>query len=252
MALLTLNCFATSKRPDITMRSSLRLLARYLEPGLPTGLTGLLTHATPRSTLLALYRTTLDKLEKLPESSLYRQSSEAVTKSRLSSVESTVPAGYQEWVSKAHKVIADNPDKFWLAGDEVSKSGMRTVHIEGKTYLTPEKHVPGDVRSEEWNAEPDAGIALEGQRSAKEKEEMVRSEQAKARQITPVTSLPDEPQLTADQWVSILSDGCIHGSLPRIRIAELENSIGAGLIEEVIQVAEGELKLVNIMHENQV
>lgn len=181
------------------MRSSLRLLARYLEPGLPTGLTGLLTHATPRSTLLALYRTTLSKLEKLPEASLYRQSSEAVTKSRLSSVESTVPAGYEEWVSKARKVIADNPDKFWLAGDEVSKPGMRTVHIEGATYLTPEKHVPGDVRSEEWNAEPDAGVALEGQRSAKEKEEMVRSEQTKAQQITPVTSLPDEPQLTADQ-----------------------------------------------------
>jgi NADH dehydrogenase (ubiquinone) 1 alpha subcomplex subunit 5 len=31
------------------------------------------------------------------------------------------------------------------------------------------------------------------------------------------------------------------------RIAELETKIGAGLIEEVIQVAEGELKLVDIM-----
>lgn len=31
------------------------------------------------------------------------------------------------------------------------------------------------------------------------------------------------------------------------RIAELENKIGAGLIEEVIQVAEGELKLVDTM-----
>lgn len=31
------------------------------------------------------------------------------------------------------------------------------------------------------------------------------------------------------------------------RIEELENKIGAGLIEEVIQVAEGELKLVDTM-----
>jgi NADH dehydrogenase (ubiquinone) 1 alpha subcomplex subunit 5 len=34
--------------------------------------------------------------------------------------------------------------------------------------------------------------------------------------------------------------------LPR-RIQELENKIGAGLIEEVIQVAEGELKLIDHM-----
>lgn len=31
------------------------------------------------------------------------------------------------------------------------------------------------------------------------------------------------------------------------RISELETKIGAGLIEEVIQVAEGELKLVDTM-----
>ena len=31
------------------------------------------------------------------------------------------------------------------------------------------------------------------------------------------------------------------------RVGELENKIGAGLIEEVIQVAEGELKLATVM-----
>ena len=36
------------------------------------------------------------------------------------------------------------------------------------------------------------------------------------------------------------------------RIAEIENKIGAGLIEEVIQVAEGELKLVDTMTEAKV
>ena len=36
------------------------------------------------------------------------------------------------------------------------------------------------------------------------------------------------------------------------RIAELENQIGAGLIEEVIQVAEGELKLVDVLAKSQV
>jgi len=36
------------------------------------------------------------------------------------------------------------------------------------------------------------------------------------------------------------------------RIRDLEEKIGAGLIEEVIQVAEGENRLVDIMVENKV
>lgn len=36
------------------------------------------------------------------------------------------------------------------------------------------------------------------------------------------------------------------------RISEAENQIGGGLIEEVIQVAEGELKLVDTMAESKV
>lgn len=35
--------------------------------------------------------------------------------------------------------------------------------------------------------------------------------------------------------------------LSRFRISDVENQIGAGLIEEVIQVAEGEMQLVDIM-----
>lgn len=36
------------------------------------------------------------------------------------------------------------------------------------------------------------------------------------------------------------------------RISEIENRIGAGLIEEVIQVAEGELKLVDVLAKSKV
>jgi NADH dehydrogenase (ubiquinone) 1 alpha subcomplex subunit 5 len=36
------------------------------------------------------------------------------------------------------------------------------------------------------------------------------------------------------------------------RIADLEQQFGSGLLEEVIQVAEGENKLVDVMLENQV
>lgn len=37
-----------------------------------------------------------------------------------------------------------------------------------------------------------------------------------------------------------------------IRISEIENKIGGGLIEEVIQVAEGELRLVDEMVKSKV
>lgn len=36
------------------------------------------------------------------------------------------------------------------------------------------------------------------------------------------------------------------------RVSEIENQIGAGLIEEVIQVAQGELKLVDEMAKHKV
>jgi hypothetical protein len=39
---------------------------------------------------------------------------------------------------------------------------------------------------------------------------------------------------------------------PRDRISAIENEIGAGLIEEVIQVAEHEHELVNEMHKTKV
>ena len=38
----------------------------------------------------------------------------------------------------------------------------------------------------------------------------------------------------------------------RFRVSEVESQIGAGLIEEVIEVAEGELKLVDVMAEHKV
>ena len=44
----------------------------------------------------------------------------------------------------------------------------------------------------------------------------------------------DALQKHADMWLSY-------------RVAEMEARIGSGLIEEVVQVAEGELKLVDIM-----
>jgi NADH dehydrogenase (ubiquinone) 1 alpha subcomplex subunit 5 len=95
-----------------TMRRTFRLLAavkpaRYIESGRPTGLAGLYSHPSPRSTLLFLYSSTLDKLKAVPGHSVYRQSVEAVTKHRMQIVEQAVPPGYEEWAATARKLLAD-------------------------------------------------------------------------------------------------------------------------------------------------
>ena len=99
------------------MRSTTRLLAvvkseRFLTPGNPTGLTGLLTHPAPRSQLISLYSSTLDKLSKLPEYSVYRQSAEAITKQRLSIINGFKPPGYEEWAQRAKQKIKEHPNVF--------------------------------------------------------------------------------------------------------------------------------------------
>jgi len=120
------------------MRATLRLLAavrpaagRYLETGAPTGLAGLVTHGTPRSTLLFLYTSTLDRLRAaaVPEHSVYRQSVEAVTRHRMALVEGVVPAGHAEWAARAEKILGENPEEFDVAAAG-GVSGARAVRVE--------------------------------------------------------------------------------------------------------------------------
>jgi NADH dehydrogenase (ubiquinone) 1 alpha subcomplex subunit 5 len=111
------------------MRPSIRLWAtvkpaRYLTANNPTGLTGLLTHPAPRSTLLYLYQTTLEKLTQLPEHSIYRRSTESLTKHRLSIVEATKPAGYEEWAQKARDLLKQHPGVFDTATIDESARGV--------------------------------------------------------------------------------------------------------------------------------
>jgi NADH dehydrogenase (ubiquinone) 1 alpha subcomplex subunit 5 len=186
------------------MRSTFRLLAsvkpaRYLEPGAMTGITGLYTHGSPRSTLLYLYGTTLEKLKAFPESSLYRQSVEALTRHRLALVEQTVPPGHAEWAVRAQKVIAEHPEQFQLASGRVDGSGARTVTLGGTTFLVGKSHGEHDIRTEEWDGETDEGAELEGPRSAEERADQVLiAERVALNEVTKVT-WEAEPQLTADQ-----------------------------------------------------
>jgi len=142
------------------MRRTFRQLAavkpaRYLEPGAPTGLTGLNTHPAPRSTLLYLYSSTLDKLKEIPESSLYRQSTEALTKHRMSIVSAVEPDGYKEWSEKAKKVIAEHPEVFNTPEGGVDYDMGRHLKIlrDGKVFVRSKTDQEFDDMTEEWDGE---------------------------------------------------------------------------------------------------
>ncbi|KAL7785950.1 ETC complex I subunit conserved region domain-containing protein [Trichoderma ceciliae] len=204
------------------MRPTFRVLASYLESGTPTGITGLWTHKTPRSTLLYLYSTTLNRLQSIPETSLYRQSVEATTKHRMKLVENFTPPGYEEWTLKAKELMRQKPHQFEAASDRVDGSGARTYKFGNRIFVVGTEHEARDIRIEEWNGESE----VRGDDHIIEPPEQTFNDEK--------MEWEDEPQLTAEQ------------------VRELEQQLGAGLIEEVIEVAEGELRLIETMEKAQV
>ncbi|PSR81977.1 ETC complex I subunit conserved region-domain-containing protein [Coniella lustricola] len=226
-------------RPALRLFASVKPVApRYLEVGAPTGLTGLFTNPSPRSTLLYLYSSTLDKLRNsaIPETSVYRQSVEAVTKHRLALVQAVQPAGYDEWRTRALAALERHPEHFAAADGtaRLLKDGSlaASVNRDGTLFVLNEGKGDVDVRYNEWDGEPER----ETPTSSMSEEESKRVWDPKREDPSAVRDAEweNEPQLTA------------------VQIEELENKIGAGLIEEVIQVAENEYKLIDTMVEAKV
>lgn len=215
------------------MQAARRLLAAvkpsaFLEPGAPTGLTGLYTHRSPRSALIYAYNSTLDKLKQVPETSVYRQSTEALTKHRLKIVESYLPTGYEAWQDEVASYVAKNQRVF-------ERHGLGTQHkVNGLTFLKI-RRVEEPTEEDEWDKDPSAAqpVLIEG--TVNEAEAKLNRERIASAEFYPEDlnqlKLPEEPQLTREQ------------------ISALENEIGAGLIEEVIQVAMGEEELARKMLE---
>ena len=207
------------------MRATSRLLAaaarpaaRYLEPGTPTGLTGLATHSSPRATLLYLYTATLEKLRRgVPEHSVYRQSVEALTRQRLALVEATVPPGYDEWAARARRLLREHPEQFSVeaaatrAATGVSARGSpATVRVDvdddgdgsgGRTFVVARLPEDVDVRYLEWDGEVDEGPEPEGSRTLEERDGMRKIFQRRDIADQDAVEWEPEPPLTADQCV---------------------------------------------------
>jgi NADH dehydrogenase (ubiquinone) 1 alpha subcomplex subunit 5 len=178
------------------MRAAARLLAsvrqgKYLEPGTPTGLTGLLTHPSPRSTLLYHYTATLDKLQQIPESSVYRQATEALTKHRLKIIEEAIPAGWTQWQQTVQDKVHEDPTAF-----------QSTTTSQG-TVVQPPKFQELDPRTleSEWDGEPHVnfppGMRTEAQRAPHVKAFKGDVNYMPERTMSPI-KLPPEPQYTVE------------------------------------------------------
>ncbi|ETN47188.1 uncharacterized protein HMPREF1541_01379 [Cyphellophora europaea CBS 101466] len=209
------------------MRSSARLfasVAKYLEPNTPTGLTGISTHPSPRAALVYTYRTTLDRLNQLPPTSVYRQSVENLTKHRLAIVEEQIPEGFEAWKERVAKQVAASPEaysKFQNPDGSFSYSA-----------LAESKPIPwdGTVSKKTAHNTVSAGLADAEAKAKSAQAEIDQSDKEDREGVLPtVDDLETEPPLTAEQ------------------IESIENKIGAGLIEEVIVVAQNELELAGEM-----
>ncbi|OQE31540.1 hypothetical protein PENSTE_c001G03275 [Penicillium steckii] len=218
------------------MRSALRLLAnvkpRYLEAFAPTGLTGLVTHPNPRPTLIYLYYQTLQKLQAFPETSAYRQAAEATTRHRLKIVESKIPPGFEAWKERVDKLIAAEPERFAALKQSAGpfgyvgvqrKDGTDNPHglaWDGVQFDGPDTN--GATRTAEEEAALDQMLEHATKRTGK------------ADLFLEEMKWENEPALEADQ------------------VSQIEKEIGHGLLEEIIEVAQGELKLAHELHEAKV
>jgi len=183
------------------MRGALRLLAKvqpekFLEVGAPTGLTGILTHPHPRPTLIYTYNQILNKLKAIPESSVYRQSTEAVTKSRLKIIQDTKPTGYEEWRLRVKAAVEENPAAYAHVMQEdgsIAFSEPSTKDSEGSDIVFPKLFSEGPCDEATMNLRAEA-IKADIER------------QSVAQPPKP-SELEHEPPLDKDQYVAILGGG---------------------------------------------
>lgn len=187
----------------------MRLLAnvkpgRFLEAGTPTGLTGLFTHEAPRSALIYIYTSTLEKLKALPETSVYRQSAESLTNHRLNIVEAVKPPGWEEWAERAKAKIAAHPEVFNTPEGGVDhEGGTFGKHVksvkQGRTFVTTKNQEEPDEREEEWDGEAVGAPVLEGPKGSAESKDLKDIGRLRPGSDQKTVTWEPEPPLEASQ-----------------------------------------------------
>lgn len=174
--------------------AGVRSAAKYLEPNVPTGLTGLPTHPAPRPALIYTYKQILSKLEQIPHSSVYRQSTEALTKHRLNIVEATKPEGYERWLERVKQQIEKSPEAYSKYKNE--DGSIRHEELwEDKSPVWDGAVSRSDARGEGSNTMREAD-----QKAQIVKEEVEREDEAALKGSAPsLDDLEAEPPLTSEQ-----------------------------------------------------
>lgn len=185
------------------MRSTLRLLAnvksaKYLEPFAPTGLTGLNTHPSPRPTLIYLYTATLQKLRAFPEHSVYRQSTEALTRQRLQVVESIKPPGFDAWLERVRKTVAAEPERF--ASLRRQDGSYAAEQVDERTENP--RRLEWDGEGVEPSSEGPARTAAEAGQMDKIIEDSLSTKKNESDFYERKMSWEAEPALQAEQYVA--------------------------------------------------
>ncbi len=164
---------------------------KFLEVGAPTGLTGILTHPQPRPTLIFTYNQILNKLKALPDSSVYRKSTEAITKSRLKIVQDIKPAGYEEWLSRVKEEVEKNPTAY-----------SHVMQKDGSIAFSEPFHTTSEV----WDGEPreafPEGPSSEEVANLKGLAAKAEEERLEVEEPPRPSELELEPPLDADQYVA--------------------------------------------------
>jgi NADH dehydrogenase (ubiquinone) 1 alpha subcomplex subunit 5 len=226
------------------MLPTFRVLAeagtQRLVPFSTTGITGILTHPNPRPALIAIYNHTLTLLSRLPEHSVYRRSTENLTRHRLAIVESVKPEGWEAFQTELksgkeyHGVqnIKDTAFDLRVIGKQFQAvAGMVSTQSPvvreflqkevdrwrvGREPTAAEVGVTGD-------SVPISGLGEDGGQNIVELDPSAT--------VQEVPLLPEEPPLFAEQ------------------VVELEEKLGGGLIEEIIDQGWEELTLIKEMED---
>lgn len=234
------------------MRASLRLLTARLPGFMPTGVTGILTHPAPRPTLIALYNHTLSLLAQMPPHSIYRQSTENLTKARLEAVRAAVPEGYSAWEEYCRKNNLPT-----------GEADIKTVGAYMRKIL-----------SDEVNVNPNEGVKLYVEEQLKHwsaipwPKEYINTVDNYPKQMKEILDANKAPRIAGttdeaakqygqevelaekepvDEWVIQLEP-----DISAEQVQEIEQKIGEGLLEEVVEQAWAESRCAQAMLEDKV
>ncbi|KAI5788297.1 hypothetical protein EDC01DRAFT_659472 [Geopyxis carbonaria] len=211
------------------MRPSLRLLTARA-PFTPTGLTGVLTHPQPKPTLMAICNQTLSVLSTLPPHSVYRQSAESITKSRLAAISSIAPSSIPA------------PDLPHLA------VVFRRILAELATSPSETKKLWAQAQLQHWTrVPPPAAAAPEILPNQTIDQASSVTSQADFTPETPAMGTVSREAVDEDQI-----EVPLELDMTAEEVSEAEGKIGEGLIEEVIEQAWAELRCAEAMKESAV